>query len=193
MRSLLVTVVFLINTAPAIAATPWEEYLALPSSANAALVTTMTYSPGNVPHGGDSPSDIRVLEDQVLAQDREAFRLLVRLYRSTDGGLAEDLGVFPGHSVRVHPEFFLHEVAALNRPCSELAWALNAPGLQYVDRPAARRYEIDARKAALEDLVPAGHFSECAVSVSKSLPQNRGLGSRLNRNTDAAIVYTLNR
>ncbi len=150
MRNALATLLLLAGTAPLIAATPWEEYLALPSSANASRVTAMTYSPGKSPAGGYATSDIRVLEDQVLSQDREAFHLLVRLYHSTEGGLAEDLGVLVGHSARVHPEFFLREVSALNRPCSELAWALNAPGEQYVDRPDARRYEIEARKDALQ-------------------------------------------
>ena len=149
MRTFRATLFLLASTNSLLAATPWEEYLALPSPANAARVAALTYSPATAPPGGYARSDIRVLEDQVLAQDSEAFQLLLRLYRASGGGLAEELGVRLGHSSRVHPEFFLRQVLASQRPCSELAWPLNAPGEQYVDRPGARRYEIEARRAAL--------------------------------------------
>jgi hypothetical protein len=85
----------------------------------------------------------------VLARDREAFRLAVRLYRAADGGNAEDLGIILGRAARSQPEFFLREVAALNIPCSNLSWPLNSPGLEYVDRMEAQAYEIKQRKEAL--------------------------------------------
>src|SRR5258708_4737521 len=129
-------------------ATPWEEYLDLPTPANAARITAIEYSPGSRP-GQLSSGDLKILENQVFAQDAESFRLVVRLLLLANGSEAEDLGVLLGHSVRTHPDFFLRQVAALNIPCRQLSWPLAAPGLEYVDRPAASAYEITMRRKAL--------------------------------------------
>lgn len=129
-------------------ATPWEQYLNLPRPENAARVTTLTYSPEN-PRGQLSAGDLQILQNQLFAQDAEAFQLAVRLYRSSDGANAEELGALVGHSVRAHPDFFLRQVARLHIPCSQLSWPLHATGLEYVDRPEASTYESAMRRKAL--------------------------------------------
>jgi hypothetical protein len=134
----------------AFGATSWEQYLELPTPQNASRVTAIEYSPSRTPKGGWNPGDLQLLQNQVLAEDPEAFRLAVRLYRNTDtGGLAEDLGILLGRAIRPHPTFFLREVAALKMPCSQLSWPLNAPGDEYADRPMAQTYEIAMRRKAL--------------------------------------------
>ena len=77
-------------------------------------------------------------------------RLTYRLYRNSDGALSEELSAILAGSVRPHPEFFLAEVNALKRPCSE--FNVDVAGLEYVDRPLARQYELGMRRAALESV-----------------------------------------
>jgi|GEM_PF-2007473 len=138
-------------TTSAQAATPWEDYLDCPTPARASRVKVMTYTPGSDSQGL-SDDEVQILQNQVLARDREAFRLAVRLYRAADGGDAEDLGALLGRTARSQPEFFLRELAAAHIRCSDLSWALNATGLEYVDRPEAKAYEIAQRKNAIRSV-----------------------------------------
>jgi hypothetical protein len=131
------------------AETPWENFLNNPTSANASRVTALTYTTEGSRVSAD---DLQILQNQVLARDREAFRLAVRLYQAADGDNAEALGVLLGRAARSQPEFFLREVAALEIPCSDLSRPLNSPGLEYVDRTEARAYEIKQRKEALRSV-----------------------------------------
>lgn len=130
----------------ACAETAWEKYLENPAPKQAALVNKVETS-----DKGDSGGDyeLQILQNQVLAQDSQAFILAYRLYKSSDGGLVEDLGALLARSIRVHPQFFLQQVSLLNIPCSKLSWVLNTPGLEYTDRPNAKHYEMSMRKKAL--------------------------------------------
>jgi len=134
----------------ALAATPWEVYLELPTPENAARVRAIEYTAPV--EGGYNADDLRLLESQVRAADSQAFRLAYRLYIKSDGGLAEELGVMLGQVTRAHPTFFLKQVSALKIECSSLKWALNSPGIEYVDRLSAQTYEITQRRKALESV-----------------------------------------
>ncbi len=134
----------------AMAVTPWETYLDLPTPQNASRVLKIAYTE---PRLGDyDAGDLEILETQIAAQDSEAFRLGYRLYQSADGGLAEDLGVILSKSIRSHPTFFLQQVNALGGDCSRFRWVLNTPGLEYVDRELARAYEIKMRQVSLHSV-----------------------------------------
>lgn len=133
-----------------LAATAWENYLDLPTPANAALVQTIEYSAPVM--GGYDAGDLDILEAQIRAADAQAFRLAYRLYTKADGGLAEELGVMLGRVVRVHPAFFLAQVSALKVQCEKFKWPLNASGLEYVDRIEAQVYEINQRREALKSV-----------------------------------------
>ena len=63
--------------------------------------------------------------------------------------MAEDLGTVLARTIRAHPEFFLRQLVVLGVSCSSVRWVLNVPGLEYVDRPNAKRYEIRMRRNAL--------------------------------------------
>jgi hypothetical protein len=119
MRYLPFATIFLLLAATSRAETSWERFLNNPTSAHAARVTALTYTSESSPV---SPADLQILQNQVLGRDREAFRLAVRLYQAADRGDAEELGVLLGRAARSQPEFFLHEVAALGIPCSDLSW-----------------------------------------------------------------------
>ena len=131
----------------ACAETEWEKYLAYPTSQQAVHVNKIEHSFAKDEAGGDQ--ELQILQNQVLAQDAQAFRLAYRLYQSADGGLAEDLGALLARTIRVNPLFFLRQVATLNVPCSKIAWVLNTPGLEYTDLPSASHYEIQMRRKAL--------------------------------------------
>ena len=133
----------------ACAETEWEKYLANPTPQQAARVTKVEASDKGDAGGDD---ELQILQNQVLAQDSQAFRLAYRLYQSSDGGLAEDLGALLARTIRPHPQFFLQQVQLLNVPCSKLRWFLNMPGLEYTDRPNAKHYEIEMRKVALRSV-----------------------------------------
>jgi hypothetical protein len=144
----LVAILLLLASTTVAAKTPWETYLDEPSGHNAARVEAITYS--RLVEGGYDADDLDILRLQVLAADPAAFRLTYRLYRGSDGGLSEELAAILASSIRPHPEFFLAEVEALKRPCSE--FDVDVPGPEYVDRPLARRYELRMRRAALESV-----------------------------------------
>ncbi len=140
----------------ACAETEWEKYLANPTPQQAARVNKVEASDKS-DVGGDY--ELQILQNQVLAQDSQAFRLAYRLYQSSDGGLAEDLGALLARTIRAQPQFFLQQVQLLNVPCSKLKWVLNVPGLEYTDRPKAKHYEIEMRKEALRN-VTASELAE---------------------------------
>jgi hypothetical protein len=144
----MLAILVLVVSAPASAATPWETYLALPTPENASRVTAIEYSTPR--QGGYDAGDFGILETQVSAADVESFRLAYRLYNGSEAGLAEDLGAILSGSIRSHPRFFLRQVEALDPTCSGFGWILNAPGVEYVDRPAAAAYELRMRVAALD-------------------------------------------
>jgi hypothetical protein len=129
----------------AAAATPWERYLDEPSPLNASRVRSISYS---TPVQGDYDSgDLDILKLQVLGGDPQAFRLAYRLYKLSDGGLAEELGEILASSIRPNPKFFLQQVAVLQVQCS--TFGVNVAGSEYVDRDKAQAYELKMRRLAL--------------------------------------------
>jgi len=139
--------------ASASAKTPWESYLTLPIPERASKVARIEYTPGAIPENyGYWGPDLDILRNQVLACDRESFRLTYRLIVNADGGLLEDLSAILSHTIRVHPEFFLKEMYELNPDQKILRSILMSPGLEYVDRNYAQRYELYMRRIALTDV-----------------------------------------
>lgn len=133
----------------ACAETEWGKYLAKPTPQQAARVNKVEAS-GKRNAGGHY--ELQILQNQVMAQDSQAFRLAYRLYQTSDGGLAEDLGALLARTIRAQPQFFLQQIQLLNVPCSKLKWVLNMPGLEYTDRADAQHYEIEMRKKALRSV-----------------------------------------
>ena len=151
MKSAIAIIAVAVVASSADGSTPWEHYLDAPTSTNAALVMAIEYSP-EAHERRLSAEDLQILQNQILAQDHEAFRLALRLYHAADGGNGEVLGEMLARTIRGHPGFFLAEVAFTAEPCSEFSWILNTPGLEYVDRFEAQAYEISMRKAALRSV-----------------------------------------
>ena len=142
-----------IASASASAKTPWESYLTLPIPERASDVVEIEYSPEAVTeNAGDRERDLRILRDQVLACDRESFKLAYRLVENAGDGLRENLISILSLTVRTHPEFFLKEMSKLNPDQDVLRSILTASGSEYNDRKYARRYELYMRRIALTDV-----------------------------------------
>jgi hypothetical protein len=154
MRNLLPVLVLGLTSATAAAATPWEQYLATPTPANADAVTKITYSPGTLEHPeyGYDALDLELLKTQVAAGDVAAFRLAVRLSRAADGGLAEDLTLIVASMIRSHPAAFLRELSKLAPADAELESMLLMTGAEYVDRVSAHTYELTQRRLAIANV-----------------------------------------
>ena len=131
-------------------ATPWEDFLNLPAPQNAAATRSIDYT--EPVQGGYLSGDLDILQTQVLAGDANAFQLAFRLYEKADGGLAEELGVILSKTIRTNPSFFLRQIALIDPSCKRFQWILNTPGLEYVDRPKAAKYEVEMRKKALSSV-----------------------------------------
>lgn len=154
MKTIILPILLLFFTsASASAKTPWESYLTLPIPERAINVVEIGYSPEAVPENdGDRERDLKILRDQVLASDRESFRLAYRLIENADSGLRENLISILSLSIRTHPEFFLKEMSKLNPDQDILRSILTASGAEYTDRSYARRYELYMRRMALTDV-----------------------------------------
>src|SRR5450759_5850586 len=94
------------------AETEWEKYLANPTSEQAARVNKIEATDEGTKSGGDN--ELQILQNQVLAQDSQAFRLAYRLYQSANVAESEDLGALLARTIRVHPQFFLRQIMSLN-------------------------------------------------------------------------------
>jgi hypothetical protein len=129
--------------------TAWEKYLNFPSAENARLVHKMTYSSHKDNAEEVAAGDLAILRIQVVAGDRAAFGLAYLLMRSSDGGVLEDLQAILASAIRSHPLVFLEEVDRLNIPEKTLESVLLMPGLEYVDRPLAQKYELQMRRNAI--------------------------------------------
>ncbi len=134
----------------AYANTAWETYINEPSPANATQVATLAYSEGALPkdYGYWSPH-LQILKNQLLARDAAAFQMAVRLMKTADGGLLEELMAVLGSVVRAHPTFFLGQLSKSEIGDESLKSILLMPGLEYVDLATAETYEISQRRAAL--------------------------------------------
>lgn len=152
-KSFLVLLFFFIAGTCASAKTPWESYLTLPIPERASNVDGIEYSQeGNSENSRGREYDLRILQNEVFACDRESFRLTYRLINNADDGLREKLIAILGHIIRTHPEFFLKEMSILNPDPDVLKTILTTPGLEYSDRNYARRYELYMRRMALTDV-----------------------------------------
>ena len=153
-KSILVLLTTVILTHQVYAETLWEKYLAMPDKVNASRVTRIEYSPGGIPDGYlYSESDMQILQNQVLAADSEAFHLAYKLlvfYQT--GALAEELIMIMARTIRTNPLFFLTSVKRIKPERHYLESILLTPGLEYVDRYEAKRYELRMRFKAIESI-----------------------------------------
>lgn len=145
LRFLSLLLVTFLAIACAHAETPWEQYLLEPTPENARLVSAIGYSDDT----DAFYSDIHLLEVQVSAGDVEAFKLVLRLAEQSDGGDRRDLKVIASRVIRSHPELLLTQFESDPRNTELLTGILVTVGEEYIDRPLARKYELQARRAAL--------------------------------------------
>lgn len=141
-------ILFLLATTSVRAETPWEKYLVEPTPENAKSVAAIEYSSDN----SETNSDFLLLESQVVSGDVEAFELTLRLAEHADGGDLHDLKIIASRAIRPHPSMFLDQVEANPQSTYMLKSAIITVGEEYVDRPVARRYELQARYDALKAL-----------------------------------------
>jgi len=140
------------------AATPWEEYLAVPSSANAKIVQTPTYTKpeSQVKNGpGRLEVDLRVLADEIRAGDTESFYLGLRFRQASDidGALREFLDFTVADFLRIRPQDFLNGLVQYGtRHCDE---AVYLDTDIFTDRFAAQAYEFQRRLEAIQGVTRA--------------------------------------
>lgn len=132
----------------AYADTPWEKYLVEPTSENANSVVTIEYSSNS----NKIDSDFLLLESQVVSGDVDAFELTLRLAEQADGGDLHDLKVIASRTIRSHPSMFVNQLKANPHSSDMLRGILITVGEEYVDRPVARRYELQERYEVLNGL-----------------------------------------
>ena len=148
MRIFSFLLLLILATACARAETPWEMYLLEPTPENARLVSAIEYSDDT----DAFYSDIHLLEVQVSAGDEEAFELVLRLAEQADGGDLRDLKVVASRAIRSHPTLLLTQFESDPRFTNLLTGILVTVGEEYIDRPRARRYELQARHDALNSV-----------------------------------------
>lgn len=156
--------------------TAWERYLNLPSAENARLVHKMTYSAHKDRAEDGSAGDLAILRIQVVAGDRAAFDLAFLLMRNAQGGVLEDLQAILASAIRSQSVMFLQAVGQLSLPAETLESILLMPGLEYVDRPQAQRYELQMRRNAISMITRKGLSSiqkKCLAIYEKELAKAR--------------------
>ena len=137
----------------AYAETKWESYLAYPNSKNASDVQNLEYTPGTIgANNGYWEPDLLILQNQVLGGDGESFKLAYRLMIKADGALREELTTILGRSIRAQPYLFLKEISIIYPTDRTLRSILLMTGEEYVDRPDAKRYEIEKRREAIQSV-----------------------------------------
>jgi len=149
---------------------PFGTYCANPTPENAAKVQSAK-TPGI--DNREFDARLQILEDQVLCSDVEAIRLVYRLMKESDGASSEILSQMLGRLVRINPRLFLGELARHRRQIGDrLPWILCGTGPAYIDRPAAQRYVLRKRLAAIETVdVPALQElrDECVLQLQRSI------------------------
>ena len=135
-RSLLILGLIGLNVA---ADTAWETYQLLPAPENAMVVESIEYTSGTEGAKlGYLFRDLDLLRIQVVAGDKEAFRLTYRLTAQADGALLEYLYIILGRAIRTQPRMFLAEVSSLGLSDRTLESVLYFRGETFVDRYAAQ-------------------------------------------------------
>lgn len=133
-----------------------NAYVVDPSAANAELVARALPLKGPLGQG-KAEDRIReliyrqvtlVLESRILAKDRHAFALGLRLEPFTDGASSEILSMALGKFITVDPSGFLEEVAA-SHPKPSFPHLMAGLGPEYVDQFEKRCEEMLRRKNAL--------------------------------------------
>jgi len=133
--------------------TAWEVYLNYPSSENASQVTSIQSSRGASPSSGiGSSSELVILRLQIVAGDRQAFRMALRLASIADGGVLEDLYGLLATAIRPQPKMFLEEIEKMQVSTRVLESVLSMSGPEYVDRFEAQKYELKMRRVALQSI-----------------------------------------
>ena len=133
---------------PALAASPWEEYLERPTPDNAARVQSLTYSSA-VADPGDIERDLMLLEVQVVSRDTKAVQLAFRLLSGATGHIAERLDIMLGRLIRIDAALFLRELKRAGPGTVSLGHLVGNFGPEYVDRLDAHAYEMSLRQDAL--------------------------------------------
>jgi len=137
----------------ACAETLWEKYIESPTSKNAAKVKQLEYTKGAIPENyGYWHPHLKILEAKVLKGDKEAFRLVVRLRKQSDGGLLQDLTAILGRTIGPQPIMFLRELSMLNPHKKSLKSILLLTGGEFVDDLEANEKEIEKRKKAIDSV-----------------------------------------
>jgi hypothetical protein len=96
-----------------------------------------------------APADLLLMRNQVVAGSEGALRLTLALLPMSSGGSLESLIALAAAAIRPQPALFLKVVQASGLDPRTLESILLMPGLEYVDRPAARRHELDMRRRAI--------------------------------------------
>ncbi len=152
MRLLLLSLM-LIAFGNANARTAWERWLSDPTKSSADKVTRIEYET-DLPEpaaGQRVTRDIEVLSKRVRAGDVAALRMAVRLSGSTESGAnLEDIAQILGSAVRPYAPQLLRALKSAPeiRGCPGVGFL----GERYVDKPASRRAELAARRAAIESV-----------------------------------------
>lgn len=120
----------------------WERFLDEPSAAHARAING-----GFTDDRTQYDDALAILENEVLAGNREVVRLVFRLVGETDGALKLELSQLLGRLIRVEPALFLDELkrAGVGRIDS----IVGSCGVAFVDRFRAQRHEEGRRLAAL--------------------------------------------
>lgn len=134
----------------AVAATPWERWIARPTPASAQQVQRIEYSipGGNADLGEETTRDLRTLAARVGQGDPASLAIAVRLVHTTrPGAHLEDLHAMLGRASGDHAQRFL---AALRQEGGDLS----CPGVEFmgeafVDNDAAKVAERERRRRAL--------------------------------------------
>ena len=177
MRGFLIGIFFAMGClSPTIAKTSWENYLDLPTTENANLVVAISFSPKA--DSSEDRRDLRILQIQIYGGDRGAIRLVYRLRHTDDASLLEELNTILARSIRSNPRLFLEEASRAQLSDDALKGIILTPGLEYIDRPAAKLYEIEMRYEGLRgldlDLTNLEAFREKSLRLLKAaIDKNR--------------------
>jgi hypothetical protein len=153
-RSLLLLMLGLAVFHDGYAQTAWERYVSHPTSSNAKAVKRVDDYSASARASANFQADLEILENQVLAGDREAVRLVFRAAMA-DRVLEHYLYRILGRLARVNARVFLEELQRSGSK-DDPAIVVGTTGEAYADRLAARAHELRARAAALQQIPDRG-------------------------------------
>ena len=150
---------------PALAASPWEEYLERPTPDNAARVQSLTYSSA-LADPRDIERGLMLLEIQVVSRDTKAVQLAFRLLSGATGHIAERLDIMLGRLIRVDAALFLREL--------KTRWSGNGQPWP-LGRKLRSRVRRSARRSCVRDVAASrrspAHIGSEAEGGARSMPR----------------------